>query len=307
MAEDFLSFIEGYQGLGDGTGGTALADSITEALFDGAEYLAGIFDYVVAELSNWGMSFSGAIETMAATFDIFSRVVAALESTFYFVRSVFNMFLAEASKWAASFVGMFSSAAAEFLNNFAQEMDRKAEQDMEAASAAADRALGEGERASAGTGMASGWVAQGRERWEGRNSPEAQAEREAARAEREAQRQAAADAKKEAERQRKLEEAEKERIKKQEELDKKLSDMRTNLAVKEFEYAMKNAEDLAAVNQKSLQQSDIRSGGIAGVIAMATGREDPAVIEARKQLRELQALRASVDGLGNVVEIVGAA
>ena len=155
--------------------------------------------------------------------------------------------------------------------------------------------------------MASGWVAQGRERWEGRNSPEAQAEREAARAEREAQRQAAAEARKEAERQRKLEEAEKERLKKQEEFDKKLADMRQNLAIKEFEYAMKNAEDLAAVNQKALEASDIRSGGIAGVIAMATGREDPAVVEARKQLKELQALRASVDGLGNVVEIVGAA
>lgn len=307
MAEDFLSFVEGYQGLGDGTGGTALADSITEALFDGAEYLAGIFDYVVAQLSDWGVSFSGASETLAATFDIFGTAVAVMEAAFYFVRSVFNTFLAEASKWAASFVSLFSSATAEFLNNFSQEMDRRAEQDRRSAADASERAAGEGERATAGTGMASGWVAQGRERWEGRNSPEAQAEREAARAEREAQRQAAAEARKEAERQRKLEEAEKERIKKQEEFDKKLADMRQNLAIKEFQYAMKNAEDLAAVNQKSLQQSDIRSGGIAGVIAMATGREDPAVIEARKQLRELQALRASVDGLGNVVEIVGAA
>jgi len=311
LAEDFLSFIEGYQGLGDGTGGTALADSITEALFDGAEYLADIFDYFMEQVGG----FAGIMQGVSAVFEFTANAFTAVAET---LRTIFNVFemignaimlglgkiLEGLGAWVSSDLeqagkDLAASSTSSLMKNAAEAGD--------AAAHAFNAALGQrnfGREGGGGSGMFGSAV---REARASRNSPEAMAQREADRAAREAERQAAAEARKEAERKKKLEEAEKERLKKQEELDKKLSDMRTNLAIKEFQYEMKNAEDLAAVNQKALEASDIRSGGIAGVIAMATGREDPAVVEARKQLKELQALRASVDGLGNVVEIVGAA
>jgi hypothetical protein len=66
-------------------------------------------------------------------------------------------------------------------------------------------------------------------------------------------------------------------------------------------------DSLAANTQKALEASDIRSGGIASVIAMATGREDPAVAEARKQVRKLDEIRNEIRNLGGTVELVGAA
>lgn len=305
MAEDFLSFVEGYGGLGEGTGGTALADSITEALFDGAEYLAGIFDYVVANLSEWGMSFSGAIETMQATFTVFSTAIAVMEAAFYFVRSVFNEFLAKASEWAASFVGYFSSAAAEFLTNFSQELDRKAEQDRQAAAAAAERASGGGQReAPAGPGMASGWVAEGRRRFDERNDPAKQAEREAKRKEEQAAREAAADAAKKAQEEKKYAEEQK---KIEEKRQKDLMNAHAKFAKTSQDMEQDRLDKLSENTRKALEVSDIRSGGISQVIAMATGREDPAVQEARKQVRKLDEIRSEIRNLGSTVEIAGAA
>jgi hypothetical protein len=64
---------------------------------------------------------------------------------------------------------------------------------------------------------------------------------------------------------------------------------------------------LAEVNQKALEANDIRSGGISQVLALATGREDPAVSEARAQRKELEKISRELAKLGGTVEIVGAA
>jgi len=61
------------------------------------------------------------------------------------------------------------------------------------------------------------------------------------------------------------------------------------------------------VNQKALEASDIRSGGIGQVIALATGREDPAVAAARQQAKSLENIEREIKKLGGTVEIVGAA
>ena len=308
MAEDFLSFIEDYQGLGDGTGGTALADSITEALFDGAEVLAGMFDYVVAQLKDWGVTFSGTVEALATVFDIFGRVAAFIEAVFLGYRSFFMEYLAILASTLEKVISLFSSSAAEFLNNFAAELRRNAAEARAGAIDAVDRAFGEGERAAPGTGAATGWVNEGRARWEGRNSPEAVAEREARAAEREANRQAAADAKAEAERQKEEEKRRQEELKMIEDYNKKVLDAENKYTQARLGYETDRLEALDAVNQKALEQSDIRSGGISQVLAMATGREDPAVTEARKQLKELQAMREDLRALKTApIEIVGAA
>lgn len=314
MAEDFLSFVEGYNGLGDGSGGTALADSITEALFDGAEYLADIFDYFMDQVGG----FAGIMEGVANVFEFTANVFTAVAET---LRTIFNVFemignaimlglgkiLEGLGSWVSSDLeqagrDLAASSSASLMQNAAEAGD--------AAAHAFNAALGDrnfGRESGESSGMAGSAVRGARARFDARNSPAAQAEREAKRAEREAARQAAADAQKEAERQKKIE-AEKEKAAKAEEKrQSELDSMKADLAQKEFQYAAKNAEDLAAVNQKALEQSDIRSGGISQVLAMATGREDPAIVEARKQLKELKAMRVAVELMGETVDIVGAA
>ena len=93
-----------------------------------------------------------------------------------------------------------------------------------------------------------------------------------------------------------------------EDYNKKVLDAENKYTQARLGYETDRLEALDAVNQKALEQSDIRSGGISQVLAMATGREDPAVTEARKQLKELQAMREDLRALKTApIEIVGAA
>ena len=65
---------------------------------------------------------------------------------------------------------------------------------------------------------------------------------------------------------------------------------------------------LQRVSQQPLQINDIRTQeGAAELVRLATGREDPAIEEYRKQLDQLRKLEAKLDKLGAVpVEILGA-
>jgi len=121
------------------------------------------------------------------------------------------------------------------------------------------------------------------------------------------------------------EEAAKKRQADEEEYQSKLADMQAEfvrnqiardeeIAAKREEYAKAEAEieqqrldALSASSNRALEASDIRSGGISSVIAMATGREDPAVAEAKKQVRKLDEIRNEIRNLGGTVELVGAA
>lgn len=66
-------------------------------------------------------------------------------------------------------------------------------------------------------------------------------------------------------------------------------------------------ENAAKLNNRALQVADIRAGGIASVIALATGREDPALEEARQQRLQLEEINRNIRNLGGTVEIAGAA
>lgn len=66
-------------------------------------------------------------------------------------------------------------------------------------------------------------------------------------------------------------------------------------------------ENAAKLNNLALQVADIRAGGIASVIALATGREDPALEEARQQRLQLEEINRNIRNLGGTVEIAGAA
>lgn len=113
--------------------------------------------------------------------------------------------------------------------------------------------------------------------------------------------------------------------KRQEEFQGKLADLQAELVrseiAKQEEIASKREEynkrameieadrldALSAVNRKALEGKDIRSGGIGQVLALATGREDPAVEAARKQTQSLENIEREIKKLGGTVEIVGGA
>ena len=93
----------------------------------------------------------------------------------------------------------------------------------------------------------------------------------------------------------------------EEERQKKLGDLNARYAEESAKIEEDRLDKLAEVNQKALEATDIRSGGISQVLALATGREDPAVSEARAQRKELEKISRELAKLGGTVEIVGAA
>lgn len=66
-----------------------------------------------------------------------------------------------------------------------------------------------------------------------------------------------------------------------------------------------NAE-LAKPSQQALEVQDIRSGGIAEFLRLATGRDDPAIEQNRQQLQELARIRQGLERIGvRPVDILG--
>lgn len=93
-----------------------------------------------------------------------------------------------------------------------------------------------------------------------------------------------------------------------EERQKKISDITTRYLERAMQIEQDRIDALAGVSANALQANDIRtSEGAAQYLALATGREDPAIAEYRKQLKELQKIAGEIGKLGNVVDIVGAA
>jgi phage-related protein len=84
IAEEFLSFVEAFQGFG-GEGGSGIADALTEGLLDFAEYMASIFDAVVSEL----LSFGETMQVVSAIFEFVANTFVAVSET---LRAIFNVF-----------------------------------------------------------------------------------------------------------------------------------------------------------------------------------------------------------------------
>lgn len=80
-------------------------------------------------------------------------------------------------------------------------------------------------------------------------------------------------------------------------------DLQVKFDTRVAEITADRLEKLSQVSQEPLKVQDIRSGGIDEFLRIASGREDPAIEEARKQTRELQGLRAELRLLGVPVEI----
>jgi hypothetical protein len=84
VTNQFLKFVEEFAGV-EGTGGTGIANAITDTLLRGAEYFAGIFDEYVEYFGG----FTGALTTAGETFNRISGVLEVLSGVF---KGIFNTF-----------------------------------------------------------------------------------------------------------------------------------------------------------------------------------------------------------------------
>lgn len=314
LAEDVMSMVESFNSA-SGSGGDGIANVITDALLDIAEYFAGIFDYAYENFSSFGVT----LENVGAVFSFVGNVFTAVAETLRFAFNVFEI----AGNMLAIGIGKMLEALGSWLNqdledfgrtmaaNASQQLDKNAEEGNAAlanAGAAAGRALfgndGTGGE-SKPTGPAGRAVASARARM----TPEARAQREAERVAKEAERKAAREAaaakakadKEAAERQKRQEKAAKEAAK----IDKRMAGKRQEIDA----ITVEREKALRGKSNEALKANDIRSSeGMAQYIALATGREDPAIAEYRKQNEKLAEIRDDLRALQQQqVDILGAA
>jgi hypothetical protein len=88
----------------------------------------------------------------------------------------------------------------------------------------------------------------------------------------------------------------------------RIRDLNEQYAERAAEIETSRLDALSQVSQQTVQATDVRtSEGASEFLRLATGREDPAIGEYRKQLSELQKIAREIGKLGGVVDIVGAA
>ena len=300
MAEEFLAFVESFNSMNADQGG--IAGVITDALLDIADYFAGIFDNAMASFDGFGVT----LQEVGAVFEFVGNVFTAVGET---LRAAFNMFqvagnliavavgklLEGLGSWISSDLEQFGKDMAANAARQVQENSKEGNEALANAGRAAGRAIFGGNAAEGGPeGPARRAVRAARERM----TPEAQAEREAAREAAAAE----AKAKKEAE----------DAKKRQEEAAKKASAIDEKMAAKQEDIDKIEADKARALGGKSneaLKANDIRSSeGMAQFIALATGREDPAIEENRKTNAKLEEIRKELRAMQQEkVEILGAA
>jgi muconolactone delta-isomerase len=305
MVEEFLAFVEAF----GGEGGSGLANAVTAALFDGAQMLAEVFDRFSAQFADWlgsFESFGSALTTTAETFSVIGNVITAVAET---LRGVFNVFEAVGNTLIGS-LGMavehlgwaFGNDKAEafgkeLADSAAAQLRKNVDQAGEAfgnAGGAAVAAFSDAEAGAAGgPGAAARGVAAARAKFGETADPAAKAKRDA---EAKLERQQALLKKKmddalvkvkadQAQREKAAEAAKKKALE-----DEAKMQERVNSA---GEFRGANAAMLDKKSSAALQANDIRtSEGISQYLALATGREDPAVEEYRKQHATLMQLLA---------------
>jgi len=312
LANDLLAFVEEWNNIGGEGGG--IADTISNALLDVAEYFAGIFDNAVASFKE----FSVTMKTVGEVFSFAGNVFIAVAET---LRAAFNALQLWGNGFAG-FLGLVVEKIGKYVSKDLQDFgttlranaDAAILQNFDEMKAAASNAAAAGERAifggnavvNAPNGPARRAIAKGRDRM---NDPEARAERERARAQKQrddkaAREAAAADAKAKkdaADADAKAKKDFEDARKRQDEKDKKLSAVSGKIEAKKDDARAILSERAAALGSKSneaLKANDVRSSeGMAQFLALATGREDPAITEYRKQTQKLDEIRAELRAL----------
>ena len=311
LANDFLAFVEEWNNIG-GQNGT-IADTISNALLDVADYFAGIFDTAMTNFDGFGVT----LQEVGAVFEFVGNVFTAVAET---IRAGFNMFqiagnllavglgkfLEGIGSWVSSDLQQAGKDLAENAARQAQQNAKEGDQALKNAGQAATRAIFGGNAAAGAEGPASRAVDKARQRM---NDKEAKAERERERQQKAADEKAAREA---AAAKAKADKEAADAKKRQEEAAKKAAAVDEKMTAKQGDIAAIEAEKAAALGGKSnesLKANDIRSSeGMAQFLALATGREDPALEENRKTNMKLEEIRKELRALQQEkVDILGAA
>jgi hypothetical protein len=307
LAQQFLGFVESFQGVNGEMGGTALADSITDAFLTGADYIASILDPWINYLFEWLGSFSGTTKTISAAGEYFQFAADMIATAFYGVRAVFNGFtvaVAELMKILPDWI-----ISNETLTNFQKEQARKMNEDF---GRSGDAFMGRNRPGPADAPkereLLGDALDRARQRREQRNSPEAKAEQERQRAARAAERERANAARVAAQAAEQARKAEEERLKIIKKADEEIAKVEEERAKRAAEIEGERLDALSRRSNQALSVGDIRSGGISEVLRIATGREDPAIEEYRKQVAELRKIDSKLGELrADKVKIIGGA
>jgi hypothetical protein len=302
LANDILAMVESFSSV-SGSGGEGIANAISDALLNIADYFAGIFDNAVASFDGFGVTLQEVGAVFEFTGNVFTAVAEILRAGFNLFQIAGNVLAMGLGKFLEGIGSWVSSDLEKFGKDLAATAEKQANQnsaEMESAAsnagAAAKRAVFGGNASQGGEeGPARKAVRSARERM---NDPAAKAEREAARKAKEVEAKAArevaaadAKAKKDAEAAKK----------RQDEAAKKADAVQSKIDDKQKDIGDITAERQAALGGKSneaLKANDVRSGeGMAQFLALATGREDPAIAEYRKQTQKLDEIRAELRAL----------
>ena len=310
LAEEFMAFVESFNSVNADSGG--IAGAITDAMLDVADYLAGVFDNALASFGDFGATMTSVGEVFKFVVNTFTAVSEGLRAAFNLFELAGNAIADGLGKFLQGIGSWVSKDLEQFgrdLSASAQEQARKNSSEMEQAganaAAAAGRAVFGEDPQQATTGPAGRAVAAARARMTPEEQAKRQAERDRKAAEQKAAREAAAAEAKAAK------EAEAAR-KRQEEAAKKASAIDDKMQGKQDQIDAIEADKAAALGGKSneaLKANDIRSSeGMAQFIALATGREDPAIEENRKTNAKLEEIRNELRALQQEkVDILGAA
>lgn len=313
LAEEFLSFVESFNGFGGG-GGSGIADALTDGLLDFAEYMAGIFDAAIAQFGEFGATMQDA----ASVFEFVGNVFVAVGESLRVVFNIFELagnaiaialgaFLEKIGSWVDTDLEQFGRL---FKEN-AIEAGKQNSRDLESAASGVARAataavFGGSGLPQANDGPVSRAVRSARERFDNRDNPANRARRQqdtAAAGAAKAQADAASAAEKAA---REAKNAEEERLKAIQKADEAIAQSQEERAKRAAEIEGERLDALSRRSNQALQVSDIRSGGISEILRIASGREDPAIEEYRKQLAELRKIDSKINELrADRVQILG--
>lgn len=309
LANDLLAFVEEFNGMG---GNTGIADAISEGLLDIAEYFAGVFDNAMASFDGFGVTLSQVGSVFEFVGNVFTAVAETLRMGFNLFQISGNVLAMGLGKFLEGIGSWVSSDLQQFGKDLTANAERQAQQnskEMESAASnarsAAGRAIFGGNAAQGASGPATRAVQGARDRM----TPESRAERDAQRKQREADAKAAREA---AAANAKAEKDAADAKKRQEDAAKQAAAVDEKMASKQADIDKIESDRAAALGGKSneaLKANDVRSSeGMAQFIALASGREDPAIAEYRKQTEKLNELKAELRALQQgKVEILGAA
>jgi hypothetical protein len=302
LANDILSMVESFNSV-SGSGGEGIANAISDALLDIADYFAGIFDNAVASFDGFGVTLQEVGAVFEFTGNVFTAVAEILRAGFNLFQIAGNVlamglgkFLEGIGSWVSSDLEQFGKDLTANAQKQANQNSREMKSAASNAGAAASRAVFGGNASQGGAqGPARQAVRSARERM---NDPAAKAAREAARKAKEVEAKAAREAAAADAKAKKDAEAAKKR---QDEAAKKAEAIQSKIDDKQKDVSDITAERAAALGGKSneaLKANDVRSSeGMSQFLALATGREDPAIAEYRKQTQKLDEIRAELRAL----------